>query len=628
MVHAAPDSLDVLAGGDPGTTPIHAACSCGYITVEIMKILVEARGDILEQREGSVSNLPFHTLFCRNKSWRWKQGGTLFQVVQYMLEQYRDAIRTRNAQGFLPLHYAASTTLEATKFLVEQFPASVRQACHSGRLPFQFAVLNGSIEVVEYLYEQYPEALELGKKGLLHGVVKQERNINEKIRFLLARVPDLVNEKDWLGNLPLHCACSAYQPNLDIIKLLFEAYPEAIHTKNTAGLLPLHCLCGVSSIDELGKQEIDHINFLVAQLPYSVKVKDSEGSLPLHHASRNFSLKGLKHIVRLFPEGVREESPKHGLPIHCACQHVDGPENMKYLQSQYPKSLTVRNESVGLPMECSLRSSTLEYTMNKRYAGKANPFHAALADEEIKDRVSFAEKFLDYYDENAKDIDSLGRFPLHLAVMLPSVTPSLVDLLIECHEEAVQAKDKQGSLPLHYALRHNVSHEVLECLLRHYAASSQVADHNGSTPLHLACRHGYPTNVISLLLDAFPAAATLQDQRGCTPLHVASRHGASVEVVKRLIVADERAIDFVDHSLEIPLHKAARGGHPALVRLLVEKRPPSTGLRNIAGMLPVFLLCQKSGKKDVSAMNDPDFSDAVWQLLKAHPETAKSNKSL
>ena len=239
-------------------------------------------------------------------------------------------------------------------------------------------------------------------------------------------------------------------------------------------------------------------------------------------------------------------------------------------------------------------------------------------------------KFLSFYPGNSSQIDRQGRFPLHLAVSVASTDLSVVEKLIECNAEAVQAQDKQGLLPLHCVLRCSASMEVsqclqiVQCLLNHYPHGVKVADHSGSTPLHIACHHRCPQSIVEVVLNAFPAAVHVRDQNGCIPLHAACRHGSSLEVVKSLARSDATMVHAIDNCLELPLHKACRGGHTDLINFLVAQHEPSSGERTASGALPVSLLCQRSGKTDLTILDTPQFTETVWRLIKAHPNALKT----
>ena len=78
-----------------------------------------------------------------------------------------------------------------------------------------------------------------------------------------------------------------------------------------------------------------------------------------------------------------------------------------------------------------------------------------------------------------------------------------------------------------------------------------------------------------------------------------------------------------DNRGELPLHKACRGGHLQLIKELIEVHPPSVSVRNNRNELPIFILCKRSGKDD-EVRDSVEYTETIWKLLLAHPETVSS----
>ena len=78
-------------------------------------------------------------------------------------------------------------------------------------------------------------------------------------------------------------------------------------------------------------------------------------------------------------------------------------------------------------------------------------------------------------------------------------------------------------LPLHAALIFQAPHAVIEGLLRVDPAAAAAKDDQGMVPLHLALRNTpIPWSVVEELLNVHPAAVTAQDRKGRTPLQGAA----------------------------------------------------------------------------------------------------------
>jgi ankyrin repeat protein len=207
-----------------------------------------------------------------------------------------------------------------------------------------------------------------------------------------------------------------------------------------------------------------------------------------------------------------------------------------------------------------------------------------LRDRDLLDKDLIVDRFLDEFPANAADPDSMGCAPLHIAVTTKLET-SFIKKLIDQGPDAVQLRDKSNSVPLHYALR-----------------------------------HGDPANAVGLLLDQYANAVKVADINNFLPLHVACSHGASLDVVKRLVEMYEESVAIKDNKGELALHKACRGGHLALVEFLAEKNTASVRVTNANGTLPIFILCQSSGKqKGLSSLDENATLGTIWQLLRKQP---------
>jgi hypothetical protein len=79
-------------------------------------------------------------------------------------------------------------------------------------------------------------------------------------------------------------------------------------------------------------------------------------------------------------------------------------------------------------------------------------------------------------------IDALGRAPLHLCCLSPCPAKPLLRLLF-CAREIASVPDATGSLPIHLAVNHDHSIEVIDKLIRAYYQGAVEQDASGRTPL-------------------------------------------------------------------------------------------------------------------------------------------------
>ena len=345
------------------------------------------------------------------------------------------------------------------------------------------------------------------------------------------------------------------------------------------------------------------------------------------------------------------------------------PKIIGFLLSIYPEAIGVRNETVGTPLEVSQSSDIFATILGHRYSGKTHyHLHHTLQDEAILNPIKVVQFFIENFGGNVKQIDNFGRYPLHFAASSPRASRDVVKKLLHFHQAAALHQDKQGCIPLHLFFRNCASledsvqndifdelagvidnskiskmREIFNALGRDglpsmsgtasrifdevekkvakMRESLKVMDRNGCLPLHYACRYGADTRVLIKMVASFPEAVKVQDRNGCIPLHVACRRGAlSVEGVKQLVDRDNTTAQSADNDRELPLHKACRGGHLEIINYLLEQYAPASGMRNASGYLPIHILCRKSGKGELSAMDTPEYTETLFRLLRAHPE--------
>ena len=133
----------------------------------------------------------------------------------------------------------------------------------------------------------------------------------------------------------------------------------------------------------------------------------------------------------------------------------------------------------------------------------------------------------------------------------------------------LEARDKDGNTPLHWAARTTGTPAVIDALLK-AGADPKVRDDAGDTPLHWAAWSTDNPSVIEMLLKA---EADLKARRnsGHTPLHVAARRGnGNPDVIKALINAgaDVNARENTDEKAT-PLHGAWKTDNPAVIEALI-----------------------------------------------------------
>jgi ankyrin repeat protein len=483
--------------------------------------------------------------------------------------------------------------------MVDQHP----EAAQDSNL-FMLAASHRKLEVVRYIHGLNPQAATMlnGRGNTCLHRACDHLNRLEVLEYLLDLHPAAIGISNNAGDLPLHVACRHCGLPEDILRLLITRKPEATKVKNNDGHTPLalvYANARYSTVATSCNRSI--FSMLIDVYPRAVRELDNDGRLPLHHAcASGICVKEIKALVKLYPPSISVVSPKHGLPIHlAAAPYSDGLATVEYLQELAPDSLDMHIAETGLPLHCAARpkpyffrteDDIFPYLLLATYKnrGTDSVFYALLRDRDILDnKTLIADRCMQSISTNETimaDRDSMGCAPLHIAVST-NLDTSFIQTLIEKDPSAVQLRDKSNSVPLHCAFR-----------------------------------HGDPSNAADLLLDEYPAAVQIADVNHFLPLHVACRHGATLDIVKRLVEMNNASITARDKMGELPIHKACRGGHLSLVEFRAEKHASTVRVPSSNGTLPVFILCQSSGKKRGELLDENAVLGAIWQLLRKHPE--------
>ncbi|XP_050370079.1 ankyrin repeat-containing protein At5g02620-like [Argentina anserina] len=275
-------------------TALHVAVRYGHLGVVVM--LMEADSELscltnradesvlfLAARKGSAEI----ALYLLNKSpvcpcFRGTNGVTALHaavtrsnltskgIVRTMVSRNPDMIKTVDALGWTPLHYAAFRgNLEATRVLLQCDSSASYILDNSGMSAFHVAAHAGHTKIMEELLRWRPDICDLlNNKGqtALHAAVLGERvNVVEYI-LKTPKLAAIINEADNDGNTPLHLA--ALQQNHKIIKVLSGDRRVDMIAINKEFSKPIDMFLG----DNVGEQETIRSGMVLHNLGCSVGV--------------------------------------------------------------------------------------------------------------------------------------------------------------------------------------------------------------------------------------------------------------------------------------------------------------------------------------------------------------------
>lgn len=334
LIDAYPVSITQLS--EDGDSPLHQACWKGHISS--VKYLYEVNPEMI--RKGD-EEYPLHCA-CYN---------TNPEVFKFVYELYPDIITVR-AYGNLPIHVALSCdnfpwdhTIDIINFIVKYDPDCVSKPDGEGRLPLHLACDSSVYDLIELLYDLYPEAILIridnargqlpieiiqdldGDKEELIAFVGTQQNYARMATQNIQALATL----DSNGWLPLHHALNINAP-LGSIKLLVKGNPDAINVANNDDLLPLQMSCESCSVGV--------VKFLANFTEDSFSLRDANGNYLLHSACRGGNADVVMYLLDSgHLKAVTEKNKDGMIPIRLFNEFVRqrqfefGANNIKYVET-------------------------------------------------------------------------------------------------------------------------------------------------------------------------------------------------------------------------------------------------------------------------------------------------------
>lgn len=187
-----------------GKSPLYLAAEAGYDSCVLA---------MLKDQVGSENpNTRFKGKSPIHGATRERQLG----VLDIMLKKDPSMIYSRDEEGRTPLHYAASIGhLKGVHYLLGKYALGAVERDNSGFFPIHMASIKGHVDVIRELLRHCPDPRELlsdNGQNILHVAA-----INGKYEVVscILKTPELgklINEKDKVGNTPLHLATMHWHP--------------------------------------------------------------------------------------------------------------------------------------------------------------------------------------------------------------------------------------------------------------------------------------------------------------------------------------------------------------------------------------------------------------------------------
>jgi len=427
------------------------------------------------------------------------------------------------------------------------------------------------------------------------------------IQCLLEYFPSGANATDQDGSSPLHLACSNTNVTLKIVQLLIDAAPDSVRRVDINGSMPLHCLCMNTELDGIAGLEI--LKLLIERHQDAVRHVDNDGFLPIHMAGGQGrrSHEFCRVFIEACPGSERMTDEDGVLPIHYACMY-NTVATVQYLYKLHPDAINT--------------------TGDRKY-----PIHLAIRGVNHRDSPIAAVdivKFLLDCDPNVKLQKYEGMVSvslLHFACRWGyndstiEAALEMIKVIYDAYPEAIEGDAIASHIhEYHEQVQAFVNSQLVYARQAKDYRQMTTPDGNGQLPLHTALQNNVRLGSIKLLVKGNPSAIRNVDANNFAfPLHVACQHHDSTTVLQYLIGLDIRTLGTVDYDNNTVLHYACRGAKHDTIALLLEKyEAVSVSKRNAQNKLPIDILFESS---DVLDRDSVEYTDSVFRLLKAYPET-------
>ena len=444
-------------------------------------------------------------------------------------------------------------------------------------------------------------------------------DLHNVVEYLLEINPTSLRVLDGDGNTPLHMACEGVGGvNLSLVQLLFNSWPEAIRTPGHNDCFPVHSLFQNRKLEESDALSI--LQFMLDIDQTIVRERDGSGFLPIHYSALNMkSIEVCKVLIDTYPESIRVGTNNGSLPIHMACKNgsrVDSVDAIQYMLELYSESINARDSNGWLSIHHAAK------------LGRANIIKLLL-----KHDPGAASKMTESEQRRC-------LLPLHIVCDCANEKLDVAKILYDAYPEAMFVRiaergDDERRTPLEYARRrHTIQGQkasVITFLETQHAyarkakdtALMHTLDNNGWLPLHHAMKDDTPLGSIKWLVKGNPSAVRVFSNIGALPIHIACQF-SSAKVVQHLVELDCITVGHLDRNKDSVLHYACRGGNLEVIKYLMKNYISLVSDTNADNELPFHLLLEC---EDEQVRESLAFTEACFQLLRAHPETVMMQTS-
>jgi ankyrin repeat protein len=624
--------------------PLHRGLEATGTTLEVLTRMISMYSAAC-QRKNRYGDLPLHDAIFTGKP---------IEVIDALANAYSDAITTKDKEGQDPIHIVlASNQSRYSKqhqahivalFIRLNSRAASCQDREEGMCPLHLIVKDrgfDAFQLTETVVASYPECASVrnreGDLPIHFAVVRSTPAA--ALAALIAAFPDGLMSKDRFGDVPLHYAVRA-RISTDSILQILDGNPAAAGLQDKEKELPIHYATrfGLDCIV---------LHRLLDAYPNGLGIADREKDLPLHRALEGLpnspaNEEVLIRMVNMYPAACHKKNRNGDLPLHDALYAGKPYAIVEAIAKVHPDAAVTKDKEGQDPIHIVMDySSKYSYQLRARIVGlflRLSVWTAHAHDRNglcalhliVQDRnydpFHLSEEILAAHPECATIRNRDGDLPIHFAVQNNAPVTAL-SALIHAYPDGLTTKDKQGDVPLHYAVRNKSNSpyttEVVLNLLKKSWTAAGMHDKEHNLPIHYALRSVLDPQVIYGLLEAFPDGLRQADKQSDLPLHIAVESGNSDEVILRIISLYALATQKKNRSGDLPLHDALiRGASIAVVETLIDVYPEAATVKDREGTDPIHILLAQSNGSNADGKQRQAQLILLFVKMNAHTVTS------
>ncbi len=369
LIDAFPDSL--CHEDNIGLMPLHQLCCNDYldeeIGLEILNLLLEKCPESVRHATRN-GNLPIH-LAAATQS---------LEFYRILIGGYPGSERITNDNGQIPFHSACRCNTVATvKYLYQLYPESINVAGNRGRYPIHYAILGlkdrpeTAIEMVQFLLRCDPNVVSQKLRGKLplYWVCNKATNVNTPklnaylniVQMLYDTYPEAIESNEITSNVGSFCAEVQTFINVQLTYARQAKKHHLITTPDEDGQLPLHKALRENSC-------LGSIKLLVKGNTSAVRCPDNTGMIPLHVACQNHaSVSVIEYLIDLYAFALETKDRSQNTLLHFACRGANHTIITLLLERPAASFVSTRNLQRQLPIDLLFESEAVSDRNDVKY---------------------------------------------------------------------------------------------------------------------------------------------------------------------------------------------------------------------------------------------------------------------